>query len=81
VAVVLGPQKGCEAANRVVAHASLCRRGHLLRPGAHTLHLDEAIAGRGGEPGVADEKPFLLLEAKTKAALQGDVALDMGHQL
>jgi hypothetical protein len=27
-----------------------------------------------------DEKPLLLLEAKTETALEGDVALDVGHQ-
>ena len=80
VAAVLGSQEGREAPGRVVAHASLPRRARRARPRVHALCHDEGIAGHRGEPDVMNEKPLLVPESKTAAALEGDVALDLGHQ-
>ena len=79
MAAVLGSQEGREAPGRVVAHASLPRRARRARPRVHALCHDEGIAGHRGEPDVMNEKPLLVPESKTAAALEGDVALDLAR--
>jgi hypothetical protein len=46
----------------------------------NALRRHEGIASRGREPGVENEEPLLLVEAQPQAALQGDIAFDMGYQ-